>query len=323
MNRPMTTGRTPDDVKPPNANRSFISKNVFSKKVNLENSFVTNTVNKKPLWRKWRPLLLLVPFAAVFYLFQIAPMVWVVINSFKVDEQWSLGHYLEIADSKFILQGFSNSIWISFWSSLIGLILAAMLVSSLRHLDNRMRSAIIAFTNMSSNFVGVPLAFAFIIILGTNGAATLLLKQLGIIEDFNLYGRWGLLTLYVYFQIPLAVLLLYPAFDALKQDGYDAAALLGASRLRYWWHIGIPVLSLALLGTFIILFANAIGAYASVYALTGGNYNMITIRISSLVSGDLFLEPNLAAAISVLLMALLALVTIVNQWLVARSYHHE
>ncbi|MEK6213587.1 MAG: ABC transporter permease, partial [Vibrio fluvialis] len=51
------------------------------------------------------------------------------------------------------------------------------------------------------------------------------------------------------------------------------------------------------------------------------NYNVITVRIASLVSGDLFLEPNLAATISVVLMALLAFITLVNQWLIARSYH--
>ena len=80
------------------------------------------------------------------------------------------------------------------------------------------------------------------------------------------------------------------------------------------------MLSPALLGTFIILIANAIGAYASVYALTSGNYNLITIRIASLVSGDLFLEPNLAAAISVILMAMLAFITVINQWLITKSY---
>ncbi len=287
----------------------------------IVSSCETQSRRKRQL-KKLRPLLLVVPFAAFFYLFQLAPMIWVVINSFLYDDSWSLGNYLEVFDSKFIIQGFTNSLWISFWSSIVGLAIAALMVSSLRHLNNRIRSAVIAFTNMSSNFAGVPLAFAFIIILGTNGAVTLLLKQAGIIDDFNLYGQWGLLTLYIYFQIPLGILLLYPAFDALKQDWYDAAALLGASPVRYWLNIGIPVLAPALLGTFIILFANAIGAYASVYALTTGNYNMITIRIASLVSGDLFLEPNLAAAISVLLMALLALVTAVNQWLVSRSYRH-
>ncbi|MCZ2720954.1 ABC transporter permease [Marinomonas sp. 15G1-11] len=270
---------------------------------------------------KYRPALWLIPFVLFFYLFQVAPMVWVFINSFVYEGEWSLVNYQAIFDSAFILQSFYNSVWISFWSSLVGLILAALFVSSLRHLNSRIKEAIIAFTNMSSNFAGVPLAFAFIIILGTNGAVTLLLKQWGVIEDFNLYSRWGLLTLYIYFQIPLGALLLYPAFDALKKDAYEAAALLGANPFKYWVKIGIPILSPALLGTFIILFANAIGAYASVYALTAGNYNMVTIRVASLVSGDLFLEPNLAAAISVVLMLLLAFITAINQWLIARSYH--
>ncbi|MEL0628209.1 ABC transporter permease [Psychromonas aquatilis] len=270
---------------------------------------------------QYKPVLWLIPFIVFYYLFQIAPMLWVFVNSFIYDGEWTIENYSEVFDSAFILQSFSNSLWISFWSSLIGLALAALLVSSLRHLDSKIRDAIIAFTNMSSNFAGVPLAFAFIIILGTNGAVTLLLRQWGILGDFDLYSKSGLLALYIYFQIPLGALLLYPAFDALKKDAYEASQLLGANTRQYWLKIGLPILSPALLGTFIILFANAIGAYASVYALTNGNYNMVTIRIASLVSGDLFLEPNLAAAISVLLMALLALITAVNQWLIARSYH--
>jgi putative spermidine/putrescine transport system permease protein len=270
---------------------------------------------------KYKPVLWLLPFIVFYYLFQISPMIWVFINSFIYEGEWTIENYSEIFDSAFILQGFSNSLWISFWSSLIGLILAALLVSSLRHLNSKIRDAVVAFTNMSSNFAGVPLAFAFIIILGTNGAVTLLLRQWGLLGDFDLYSKSGLLALYIYVQIPLGALLLYPAFDALKKDAYEASQLLGANSRQYWMKIGLPILTPALLGTFIILFANAIGAYASVYALTNGNYNMVTIRIASLVSGDLFLEPNLAAAISVLLMLLLGLITVVNQWLIARSYH--
>ncbi|MBP3139695.1 ABC transporter permease [Aliivibrio fischeri] len=271
--------------------------------------------------KKMKPAIWLAPFALFFYLFQLAPMIWVFINSFIYEDEYSFENYQEIFDSSFMLQGFSNSLWLSIWSSLIGLMIATLLVSSLRRIDSKLRDGVIAFTNMSSNFSGVPLAFAFIIILGVNGAFTLLLKQYGLIDDFNLYGKWGLLSLYIYFQIPLAVLLLYPAFDALSDDWQAASALLGAKTWQYWTKIALPVLFPALLGTFIILIANAIGAYASVYALTNGNYNVITVRIASLVSGDLFLEPNLAAAISVILMAILAFITIVNQWLIARSYH--
>lgn len=271
--------------------------------------------------KRLKPALCFVPFIILFCLFQIAPMLWVMINSFIYEGVWSLENYQVILSSKFMLQGFSNSIWLSAWSSFLGLAIAILLVSSLRHVDGKIRNSVIAFTNMSSNFSGVPLAFAFIIILGFNGAFTLLLKKYGVIDDFNLYGKWGLLAIYAYFQIPLAVLLLYPAFDSLKNEWKEAAALLGASSYQCWLRIELPVLMPALLGTFIILIANAIGAYASVYALTGGNYNLLTIRITSLVSGDLFLEPNLAAAISTLLLVLLAFISLINQCLVSRSYN--
>ncbi|WP_274000988.1 ABC transporter permease [Vibrio parahaemolyticus] len=278
----------------------------------------------KPTTSVWlkriKPAIWLVPFALFFYLFQLAPMIWVLFNSFIYDGEFALDNYIEVLDSAFMLQAFGNSLWLSVWSSIFGLAIATLLVSSLRRVDSKLRDAVIAFTNMSSNFAGVPLSFAFIIILGTNGAITLLLKQYCLLGDFDLYGKWGLLAIYIYFQIPLAVLLLYPAFDALSDDWQAAAALLGARTSHYWAKVALPVLSPALFGTFIILIANAIGAYASVYALTSGNYNVITIRIASLVSGDLFLEPNLAAAISVILMALLAFITVINQWLIAKSY---
>ncbi|EOV9226685.1 ABC transporter permease [Vibrio parahaemolyticus] len=278
----------------------------------------------KPTTSVWlkriKPAIWLVPFALFFYLFQLAPMIWVLFNSFIYDGEFALDNYIEVLDSAFMLQAFGNSLWLSVWSSIFGLAIATLLVSSLRRVNSKLRDAVIAFTNMSSNFAGVPLSFAFIIILGTNGAITLLLKQYGLLGDFDLYGKWGLLAVYIYFQIPLAVLLLYPAFDALSDDWQAAAALLGARTSHYWAKVALPVLSPALFGTFIILIANAIGAYASVYALTSGNYNVITIRIASLVSGDLFLEPNLAAAISVILMALLAFITVINQWLIAKSY---
>jgi putative spermidine/putrescine transport system permease protein len=275
----------------------------------------------KSHYKHWRPALLLLPFSVVFFFFQLAPMIWVFVNSFIYDESWSVEHYHEIFDSDFLLQSFSNSMSIAMWSSVVGLAIATIGVASLRRVDCKVRDWVVAFTNMASNFSGVPLAFAFVIILGFNGAITLLLKQWGWIDDFNLYSKTGLTFIYIYFQIPLAMLLLYPAFDALRDDWEEAAALLGANKWRYWLHIALPVLSPALLGTLIILIANAMGAYASAYALTTGNYNLVTIRIASLVSGDLFLEPNLAAALSVLLMIILGFVTAINQWLLKRSYH--
>lgn len=271
---------------------------------------------------KWLALLCLLPFAVFFIVFQIAPLVWVLIHSVQSqDSGWGLANFSKIVSSKFYRQAIQHSLEISFWSSVFGIVIAVLGTYSLRKVDSRLRNFVNAFANMTSNFSGVPLAFAFIILLGFNGSITIMLKQAGIIEDFNLYSKTGLIILYTYFQIPLGVLLLYPAFDALREDWRESASLLGANSWQFWRFIGLPVLTPALLGTFVILLANALGAYATVYALTTGNFNVLPIRIAAMVSGDISLDPNMASALAVILVGLMTLVTLVHQWLLKRSYH--
>jgi putative spermidine/putrescine transport system permease protein len=266
-------------------------------------------------------LLCLLPFAVFFVIFQIAPLAWVAINSVQSEAGWGIANFSKVFSSKFYLQALQRSLEISFWSSLFGIVIATLGAYSLRQVDSKLRDFVSAFANMTSNFAGVPLAFAFIILLGFNGALTLLLKQVGLLEDFSIYSKSGLILVYTYFQIPLGVLLLYPAFDALREDWRESAALLGANHWQYWRHIGLPVLTPALLGTFVILLANALGAYATVYALTTGNFNVLPIRIAGLVAGDISLDPNLASALAMVLVGLMTLVTVVHQWLLKRSYH--
>ncbi|WP_432755771.1 ABC transporter permease [Pseudomonas sp. WMBT8] len=262
------------------------------------------------------------PFALFFIVFQIAPLFWVMVNSLQSEEfGWGLANFSKIFSSKFYLQAIQYSLELSFYSSVFGIIIAVLGSYSLRKVDSPLRNFVTAFANMTSNFSGVPLAFAFIILLGFNGSITIMLKQAGIIQDFNLYSKTGLIILYTYFQIPLGVLLLYPAFDALREDWRESAALLGANGWQYWRHIGLPVLTPALLGTFVILVANALGAYATVYALTTGNFNLLPIRIAAMVSGDISLDPNMASALAVILVALMTVVTVVHQLLLKRSYH--
>ncbi|MBD9552705.1 ABC transporter permease subunit [Pantoea sp. PNT01] len=268
-------------------------------------------------------LLLLLPFTLFWVAFQLAPLLWIAINSFWSDmnSQWGWDNYHDILTSPFYQQAFRFSLDISLWSSVWGLLIALVTGYSLHQLGGgRLQRFLISFTNMTSNFAGVPLAFAFVILLGLNGCLTLLLRHYGVIESFRLFSRNGMVLVYTWFQIPLGVLLLYPAFDGLKKEWQESAALLGASRWRYWWHIGLPILFPALLGTFVILLANALGAYATIYALTTGNFNVVPVRIAALVSGDILLDPNTGSALAMLLVAIMALITLVQQYLVRRSY---
>lgn len=272
---------------------------------------------------KWLAIAATLPFFLFFLAFQFIPLIWIVINGFQIEDGgWGLDNFREILSSSFYLQAIRYSLEISLLSSLFGLVIALFGSYSLSAIKpSRVGDFILSFNSMTSNFSGIPLAFAFIILLGANGALNLLLRQQGI-EAINIYSKSGIIIIYTYFQIPLAVLLLYPAFDALKSEWREAAALLGANSRAYWCKIAVPVLMPALLGTLVVLFANAIGAYATIYALTSGNYNVVPIRIGALVSGDIFLNPYLASTLSLFLIGLMLLITLVHRWL-SRRYNYR
>ncbi len=258
-----------------------------------------------------------IPFLILLLMFLLIPMVWIVISAFQnMDGSWTLAWFNELANNPFYKQALTQSLKISFWPSVVGLFIGLMGAYSLfRVKDSVFGKAMLSFNSVMSNFTGVPLAFAFMIILGSNGVLTILMKMGGMHDVFDIYGLSGLMLVYVYFQVPLAILLLYPAIESLQSEWRESASLMGAGRFAYFRHIAIPILMPAILATFVVLFANALGAYATTYALTTGNFNILPIRIASLIAGNLSLEPNMAAAISVLLMLIMVLTTGLNQWL--------
>ena len=192
------------------------------------------------------------------------------------------------------------------------MIVSFQLAYSISRLSEKIRGNVLLYSNMMSNFSGLPLAFAFIIILGANGAMTIILQKLGI-EGFDIYTQYGLILVYTYFQIPLGTLLLYPAFDSLDERWKEACSLLGGGKFDYWRRIGFPILKSSIIGTGIILFTNAIGAYATAYGIMVSNYNIIPIRIGTLISGDVILKPNLASALAVLLILMILIVFFINE----------
>ena len=164
------------------------------------------------------------------------------------------------------------------------------------------RSFLVTFSGVASNFAGVPLAFAFIATLGRVGLVTTLLKSLFGISlynaGFNLYSFWGLSFTYLYFQLPLMVLIIAPALDGMRREWREASENLGAHGAQYWRHIALPILLPSLLSSVVLLFGNAFGAYATAYALTGGFINLVPIQIGAQIRGDVLHDPNLGYALA-------------------------
>jgi len=268
-------------------------------------------------------LLGLIPFAIMVFAFQFAPILSMVSSSLHDPKGAGLtfGHYDKIFHSAYYLKAIKNSLLISAFSSLIGIVVGLICAYSITRFAPKVRDRLLMLSNMTSNFAGVPLAFAYIILLGNNGVFTLLFKQWGwnVFAGFDLYSWSGLVLVYVYFQVPLALLLLYPSFYGIRDQWREAASLLGAGRWQFWRTVGLPMLTPAIFGTLGILFANAMGAYATAYALVGGNYNLLAIRIGSLVAGDVVNQPELGSALAVLLALSTLLAVYLNHRMTKRS----
>ena len=75
---------------------------------------------------------------------------------------------------------------------------------------------------VASNFAGIPLAFAFLATSGVPASSPCCSSNSSISTShstgFNLLSFWGLTLTYLYFQIPLMVLILVLALDGLKKE---------------------------------------------------------------------------------------------------------
>lgn len=259
----------------------------------------------------------LLPLLLLILLFELLPTAAMVMNSFRTDDsaRFTLQQYVIAVTNPFYVKAITNSLLISFYSSIVGIAASLLLAYAIAKSSEATRNVVLTISNMTSNFAGLPLAFAYIILLGNNGVVTILMKTWGwsLFEGFNLYSWTGLVLVYVYFQVPLGALLLYPSFYGIREQWKEAASLLGAGAFSFWRRIALPTLLPGIAGTFTILFANAMGAYATAYALVGGNYNLLAIRIGSLVAGNVVTRPQLGCALAVLLGAMMVVAMWANE----------
>lgn len=253
-----------------------------------------------------------VPFFLLVGMFLLSPLFNMVLQSFtSKDGGLTLQNYLDIASKMIYQSAIKNSLYLSILSASIGLILSFLLGLALVTIEGKWASKITAVLNMVSNFAGLPLSIAFIVILGTSGVLTAVLNQTGIpfLENFNLYSLNGLLMLYIYFQIPLGTLLLLPAFQSIRPSWKEAAALMNAPSFRFWYSIGIPVMMPSLLDTFTMLFANAITAYSTPLMLVSTNLPLLAVKTASMFTGEIELQQEMGAALSLVMLCLMLIVT--------------
>lgn len=255
------------------------------------------------------------PLALLIALFECIPLMGMVVKAFLADGQLSLGNFIKAFQEPAYQVAMLNSLWITILSSLAGLVVDFFLAMALSGRRGRGKSWYLSLLNLTSTFSGVPLTIAFITTLGTSGVFVLMAQQVGFLPlaDYNLYSVAGMFIIYLYFQIPMGTLLMLPVFEKVRKEWREASSLMGAGQLRFWARIAIPVMMPGILGTFNMLFANAIAAYATPYLLVNNSVALLPTKIVDMFVGDVRQRPGLGSALSLVLLAFVILeITLTN-----------
>lgn len=265
----------------------------------------------KPSRRRSAVWLGLTPFAIYVLLFLAIPAILAVGSGFFTKTgSFTLDNFAALADPA-VQSDYLGTVALSAVTAIIGAVVGALVCFALLGTkpDGALRTAIDSASSVLAQFGGVMLAFAFIATIGANGLLTQWLFNAGLVKnvfnDFNgntlLYSVPGLAIPYLYFQIPLMVLIFMPAMEGLKATWGEANATLGGTRFTYWTRVAFPILAPAFFGSTILLFANSFSSYATAAALISQG-GLISLDIRGFINSETVIGHQNAAGILALAM---------------------
>ncbi len=271
------------------------------------------------------PYLALLPFLLFLLVFLIVPTVTVVVGAFQTDDGGLTLGNIRALGSEAALNALWKSVWLSASTAVIGAVLGALLSYLILSLGQRslLRRVTLSVCGVLAQFGGVTLAFAFISLLAIQGVLTVALRDA---FGFDLYGSgWlfglnGLIVVYVYFQIPLMVIVFTPALEGLRPEWREAAVNLGATTTQFWRQVGFPLLTPAFLGSMLLLFANAFAAYATAAVLVSQGNPIIPLFIRSALTSEILLgQANLGFALALEMIVVVTVVMTLYALLLRRT----
>jgi putative spermidine/putrescine transport system permease protein len=247
-------------------------------------------------------------------IFLLWPTGIVVVDAFKnPNGAWAFSSISELGNP--LVRGyFIGSFKLCLLSSVLGAVFGAILAYAVASgdPDGVVRRLYLAVSGVLAQFGGVTLAFAFLVLIG----------PVGLLFHASWYFTfpWGIGLIYAYFQIPLMVLVFLPAIDGLRIQWREASENLGASAWQYWRYVGGPLLAPAFLGAALLLFANALSAFATIQAWENQIAYVVPQQISTAMSSEVGLSNvNVADLLALGMVVMVAIVMALYAWLQHRA----
>jgi putative spermidine/putrescine transport system permease protein len=266
-----------------------------------------------------------IPFFVYVLIFLVLPSVVVGIGAFfDNNNAFTLDNFVHLNRS-YVFKATVDTTVVSIITAVLGAFFGALLAYAIAtgNPNGVLRRLLVSASGVLAQFGGVTLAFAFIASIGPAGFVYLFSQSHGF--DYYRTSLWlfeipGLDLVYLYFQIPLMVLVFLPALDGVKPQWREATESLGGNTWHYWRHVAGPLLFPAFLGGVLLLFANSFSAYATANALIGQGQPMLSQQIAGALSSEVgAVEPGFAKSIAIEMIVIVTLVTLLYTLLQRRT----
>ena len=193
----------------------------------------------------------------------------------------SLATFRTLFEDPFTLETTWNSLWLSFVSSTLALLMAYPLALFLFRTTSRFKGLLTVLAVMPMLVSGVVRIFGWLAILGDKGLINAALAGLGLTTQpvrlvFNYFGvSIGLAES----LLPYMILALLAGFGRLDKACEEAAASLGATPWRVFWRVTLPLSLPAVVLGYLLCFVLAMSAYITPKLLGGGRVFLLATEI--------------------------------------------
>ena len=236
------------------------------------------------------------------YFFVLYPMSQVLWRSLLNNDGGFIGaaNYVRYFSTSAIAASITNSLYVSVVAMIVTVGLAFVYAYALTRTLMPWRGVFRVIAMLPIFAPSMVQAIAFVFLFGNNGIWT---RTTGI--NIGVYGAKGIVMAEVFYCFPHAMLILIAALSATDARLYDAAAALGASRLKTFFTVTLPGVKYGLMSACFVVFTLVITDFG-VPKIIGGKFSVMATEIYNQVIGQQNFTMGATVSVVLLIPALVA-----------------
>jgi spermidine/putrescine transport system permease protein len=245
-------------------------------------------------WAWIKILLFLLPALLLLLLYLVIPLGMLVVMSFYrstmfgVIPDFSWSNYLHFVQNPMFPNLLVRSIRMAVTVTCISILVSYPFAYFLARTTRRYKTALLILVMVPFWTSYLIRTMSWLPILGIKGIANHTLLSLGLVKapvEAFLFNEFSVILTLTHIYLPYMVVPIYLSLDRLDGRLLEAAGDLGASPLRTFWHVTLPLSLPGVVGGIVMVFIAAFGAYVTPRLLGGSSGIMFGNVLADQYSG--------------------------------------